>query len=317
MNWDDVRVFLALARNQRLNAAASSINLDPTTVMRRMSRLNAALGVRLFDHEGAGYVLTEQGKQLLPHAQATEAGVFAMLEQVPREGPLAGAIRVSVDEGFGSWVVARKLPQFQELYPNIDIDLVTTSSFLDPSKREVDVAIHIQRPETGRLAVRRLTDFAIRLYASRDYLDNHPPICSRADFQEHPFIGYIPDMLTTQEFNFFDEIALDLAPTRRSASINAQYTMTVSGLGIGVLPAFIADRDSRLLPILPDDILIKRSFWVMVSEDMREVARFRAFSKWLDQLVRASQPLLSGERVHRETASASAAPFPGNWFRPD
>src|SRR5690606_40075883 len=64
----------------------------------------------------------------------------------------------SVDEGFGSWVVARKLPQFQELYPNIDIDLVTTSSFLDPSKREVDVAIHIQRPETGRLAVRRLTE---------------------------------------------------------------------------------------------------------------------------------------------------------------
>jgi len=317
MNWDDVRVFLALARNQRLNAAAASINLDPTTVMRRLSRLNAALGVRLFDHEGSGYVLTDQGQQLLAHAEAVETGIFGMLEQVPREGPMSGAIRVSVDEGFGSWVVARKLPQFQELYPNIDIDLVTTTGFLDPSKREVDVAIHVQRPETGRLAMRRLTDFAIRLYASREYLTTHPPIRSRGDLQEHPFIGFIPDMLQTQELNFFDEIAPDLAPTRRSASINAQYTMTVSGLGIGVLPAFIADRDSRLLPILPDEILIKRSFWFMVAEDMREVARFRAFGKWLDQIIKASLPLLSGERVHRDVDNVSAAPFPGNWFRPE
>src|ERR1700733_10415652 len=229
MNWDDVRVFLALARNKRLIAAANSIGLDPTTVIRRLSRLNAALGARLFDHEGNGYELTDQGRELLPDAEAAEGGMLAMLEHAPREGPLSGSIRVSVDEGFGSWVIARKLTQFQELYPNIDIDLVTTTQFLDPSKREADIAIHVQRPQAGRLAIRRITDFTIRLYASREYLAKSLPITHRVDLQQHSFIGYIPDMLSTQELNFFDEIAPGLAPTRRSASINAQYTMAVSG----------------------------------------------------------------------------------------
>ncbi len=301
-NWDDVRIFLALARSEKLNSAAQSINLDPTTVMRRLARMSRALNVSLFEHETSGYVLTACGREMLEHAEAAESAIIALRERATATATqgIAGNIRVSVDEGFGSWVIARGLPKFQRRFPNVDVDLVATSTYFNPSKREVDIAIAIERPESGSLTVRKLTEFTIRLYASREYIAQHGVVLSINDLSDHKFIGYIPDMVYSSELKFLEEVMPNVEPTIRSASINAQYTLTVSGLGIGVLPSFIADQDPRIVAILPDELTIRRHLWIIGREDMRGTPRFKAFNDWLSGLVRERRRLLMGEKLQPE-----------------
>jgi DNA-binding transcriptional LysR family regulator len=294
MNWDDLKIFLALARHGRINAAATAINVDPTTLSRRLARLQASLDLRLFDQDATGYQLTRHGRRLLADAQGAEASILALQEKAPRADPMSGTIRVAADEGFGVWIVARKLAEFQAAHPQIDVDLIITGDSLDPTSGDVDVAICFERPVAGKLLVRKLTDFTLRLYASQAYVEARPAITSTADLRGHPFIGYARDGTEMPEFDFFAEIGPDFIPSRKSASINAQYAMTAAGLGIGILPTFIADRDRRLMPILADRVTLRRQYWTAMREELRGVPRYRAFNNWLRRVVERNMPLLSG-----------------------
>lgn len=292
MNWDDLRIFLCVARTQRLNAAARELGVDATTIGRRLARLERDVDATLFEQGPAGYVLTERGRALVEHAEAAEQAALRFGGDVTGEAGPGGTVRVSVVEGFGTWIVARALPDFHRRHPRIVIDLVAGSGVLSPSRREADIAIMLARPQHGPLVARRLTDYRLGLYASPAYLDSAGMPGARTHLLDHSIVGYVPDHIFTPELDYLGEVLPGLEPAIRSTSINAQWEMIAGGGGIGVLPRFMAAEDARLVPVLADDVSILRSFWLVMHRDMRRFARIAAFSQWIDEAVAQRRDVL-------------------------
>jgi len=297
MHWDDLQFFLSLARSGLLTVAARQLDVDATTVGRRIRRLERSLGGQtLFVQGRDGHVLTEAGRRLLTRVETIEREAEAIASGGDRATgeDVRGRLRVSASEGFGTWLVAHHLREFAAAHPHLTVDLAANSGFLDPSRREADVAILLARPQRGPLITKKLTDYRLRLYASQNYLAERGPILSNADLPVDAMIGYVPDLLYSPELNYIDELGPGIEARLRSSSINAQYRMIASGAGVGVLPCFIGDRDNHLAPVLPD-LTITRSFWLVTHQDSRHLPRNALFVEWLSSLVQRQRFRLLGE----------------------
>lgn len=286
--WDDLQDFLRVARAGQIARAAAAAGVDATTLARHLRRLEATLGQTLFEQSREGQVLTAAGEALLVAAEAMGQAAAGIVPTDADPDRLSGVLRVSVSEGFGTWFVAHHLPDFTARHPDLTIDLVASSGFLNPSRREADVAILLARPQTGPLVSSKLTDYALGLYASDLYAARHALPATAAEVRDHPLIGYVPDLLYAPELRYLAEIDEGLSPRIRSSSINAQYRLVAAGAGLGVLPRFIGDADRTLRRVLPDRT-IRRSFWLVTHQDTRGSKRVRAFREWLTGLVAAQR----------------------------
>lgn len=289
-DWDDLRIFLGVARSRTLAEAARQLELDATTVGRRLTRLGEGLGANLFEQAGGVRRLTESGHALFRHAEAVESAALSAMAQVTGESQsLAGQVRLSVAEGFGTWVLAPAMREFHHAHPRIRLDLITASGFLNPSKREADMAVMLARPQRGRLAVQLLGDYRLHLYASQSYLAAHGTPRRPADLRRHVLVGYIPELIYAPELDYLGEVLTGLEAVLRSTSINVQHQMISHGAGIGVLPDFIGDRDPGLVRILPDHVELTRDFWLVTHSDLANLSRVRAVAQWLRHRVQALQ----------------------------
>lgn len=276
-DWDDLRVFLAVARAKRVAPAARSLGVDPTTIGRRIARLSEQLNAALFETVGGERLLTERGHALFARAEAIESAALAAMGEVTGDSrSLSGQVRLSVAEGFATWVLAPALPEFHRTHPDIQLDLITASGFLNPSKREADMAVMLARPRSGRLVATKLSDYRLRLYAARAYLEAHGTPARVEALKAHSLISYIPEFIYSPELDYLGEIGAGLEPRLRSTSINIQHRLIAGGAGIGVLPAFIGERDPLLVPLLAGECEIKRSFWLVTHSDTRGLARIEA-----------------------------------------
>lgn len=292
MDWSDLPIFLAIARTGQLAKAAQSLDIDATTAGRRLRRLEQSLGERLFEQGPDGQSLTPAGERLLTHARAMERAAAAIGSRDPA-GPVRGTIRVSVSEGFGTWFVSRHLGDLADRHPGLAIDLVASSGFLNPTRRETDIAVLLARPRRGPLLTRKLADYGLRLYASRNYLAARAPLTALDQLREHRLIGYVPDILYAPELRYLDEIPGAPEPQLRSSSINAQHRMAAAGAGIAVLPCFIGDADPGLARILTQ-VRISRSFWLVTHEETRHFPQVAAFADWLTALAGRHRAELEG-----------------------
>ncbi|WP_203310793.1 LysR family transcriptional regulator [Sphingomonas beigongshangi] len=296
MNWDDLRILLAVSRHGLIARAASELGTDPTTVSRRLQRLEKACGQTLLERHRSGPRLTAAGRRLADSAAAMEAASLGGGAADPHAG--RSVVRVSTAEGFGTWFVAEHLASFLEAHPSVHVELVASSGFLSPSRRETDIAILLAKPRRGPLMIRKLSPYVLRLYASRDFLDRAGPVTQVVDLRAHPLVGYVPNILYAPELDYLDEIGAGLSASVTSSSINAQHRLVAAGAGIGVLPCFIGDMDARLVAVLPDRA-IERAFWLSVHRDVRERPQVRQFLDWLAEVVARHKGLLLGYASRR------------------
>lgn len=281
-DWDDLRIFLTLARIRKAAPAAQALGIDVTTLGRRIARLQTALNASLFETIRGERRLTERGESLFAHAEEVESAALAAIGDVTGDSSsLSGHVRLSVAEGFATWVLAPALPAFQRGHPDIRLDLVTASGFLNPSKREADMAVMLARPRSGRLIAAKLGNYSLRLYGAADYLAATSTPRRTDDLRDHPLVGYVPEFIYSPELDYLSEVGAGLSAVMRSTSINVQHRLITSGAGIGVLPAFIGDRNPALVPLLPDIVKIRRSFWLVTHSDLRRLARIEAVAGWL------------------------------------
>jgi DNA-binding transcriptional LysR family regulator len=293
MDWGDLPFFLAVAEHGTLARAAVALRTDPTTVGRRVQKLERALGARLFEHTPGGHVPTPAGDRLRVKAQAMQrlaAEARMAGGAAAGEAPLTGTVRLSVAEGFGTWFVARRIVELADRHPGLTLDLVANSGFLNPTRRETDLAVVLARPRKGPLVTRKLTDYALGLYGARDYLARHGPVASRAELAGHRLIGYIPDIVYAPELRYLDELPHAGQASLRSSSINAQHRMIAAGAGLGVLPHFIGALDDGLVQVLPD-LRIARSFWLVTHRETAAFPQVRAVMNWLVDAVSAEKDL--------------------------
>lgn len=294
MHWDDLRIFLAAARSRTLSDAARKLGIDATTVSRRLDRLSGDLRSSLFESNSTGLVLSSHGQKLLVQAEAVEHSIGIATGTLTGErSRLKGLVRISMSEGLATWIVARNMPRFRELHPEISVEMVTTNGFLNPSKREADLAITLARPARGHLIASKLSDYRLGLFASRAYVERNGVPLSGDALGQHPIVGYAPDFIYSDELRYLAEIGNRLEPSLSSSSINVQHAMIHASSGIGVLPLFIGLQDPDLVRILEGSAEITRSFWLVVHRDSRRIARVAAVIDWLKEIVpkHVSSPL--------------------------
>ncbi len=183
-DWDDLRIFLAVARAESLSGAGTALKLDPATVGRRIARLELALGARLFARSPQGYALTDAGARLLPHAQQAEqalAGASDELRGAP--GQLTGLLRIGAPDGCANYLLPQVCTAICADNPGLELQIVALPRVFNLSKREADMAIAVSPPQAGRLSVQKITDYRLHLAAHRDYLARAAPIRARADLK--------------------------------------------------------------------------------------------------------------------------------------
>ena len=198
---------------------------------------------------------------------------------------VAGKIRLGVTEGFGTQFIAPALSRFANAWPAIEIDLIALSGFLSVPKREVDMSILLTRPKAGRLKVRKLTDYSLKLYAHRDYLRTHPDIAETRDLEHHTLIGYVDDLIYSPQLRYFEDILPGFSPRLCSPSILAQLELTRSGSGLCILPKFMGEAHPELEVVLPGQVSVTRSFWLVTHQDVQDFVRVRHLSDFLFDIV--------------------------------
>lgn len=292
VNWNDLRVFLAVATAGQIGRAAHTLKVDPTTLGRRLRRLEQHLEVTLFERTRDGQSLTEAGEALLAKAEAMADAARSIDETLSPGSGLSGSLRLSVAEGFGSQFLTPYLADFAHAHPNLVIELIANSGFLSPSRREADIAVMLSRPKAGPVLSRKLSDYRLMMFASSEYLDQRGTPQRPADLANgHTLISYVPELLYAPELNYLDDFHAGLTAQIRSSSINAQARLIEEGAGIGVLPCFIARRSHNLETVCPDHS-IARSFWLITHQDTQNLAKVRAGKEWLSACVRSGRNLL-------------------------
>ncbi len=284
--WDDLRVFLAVARSESLSGAGRQLRLDPATVGRRIARLEERLGATLFAKSPQGYGLTGQGQGLLPHAERAEQAILAAREEVRGEtGRLSGQVRIGAPDGCANYVLPQVCAAIAADNPELDIQIVALPRVFNLSKREADMAIAVSRPVTGRLTVQKITDYRLHLAAHEDYLASAPPIAALGDLGAHRIVGYIPDMIFDKELDYLAETGaegVDLA----SNSVSVQFNLLRHGAGVGIVHDFAIPSDPRVRKVLPDDFSLTRSFYLIRHADDRRVERLNRFAEALAEGLR-------------------------------
>lgn len=285
-DWDDLRIFLAVARAESLSGAGKVLKLDPATVGRRVARLEERMAARLFVRSAQGYALTGEGQRLQAHATRVEQAVTEAIEDVGAEGPgLTGQIRIGAPDGCANYLLPQIVAQICADHPGLEVQIVAQPRVFNLSKREADVAIAVSPPVAGHLTVQRLTDYKLHMAAAQEYLDRHPPIESLADLKGHPTIGYIPDLIFDKELDYQSEAGME-SVTLASNSVSVQLNWVRIGAGIAVVHDFALPALPGLVKILPDHLSLTRSFYLIRHPEDRRVERLNRFSELLGQGVR-------------------------------
>lgn len=292
--WTDVRYFLEVARTQKITAAAERMGVEHSTVSRRIDRLERDLGAVLFDRRRNGYVLTDAGRSLIPHAEAMESALLGAIDESRATGEvIAGTVRVGTPEAFGIIVLAPRLARLRAEYPNLQVELMAQPQFPSLAAREVEVLITVEHPEAGRYMVTRLTDITYYLYASEGYLASHTPVREIADLADHSFVDYVQDGTLTEQFRLLPELTGQPLRTFRSTSIIAQRQAAAAGLGFVLLTPYVAGLQPDLVKVLPGQAHVTRTLWLAAPQDLFRIRRVRAVWDMLRAIVAAEPQLFS------------------------
>ncbi|MEZ5779354.1 MAG: LysR family transcriptional regulator [Paracoccaceae bacterium] len=285
-DWDDLRVFLAVARAESLSGAGKIVKLDPATVGRRVAKLEETMEVRLFARSSQGYALTGEGQRLLAHAIRAEQAVADAMEEVGGEGSgLTGQIRIGAPDGSANYLLPQIVAAICSDHPGLEVQIMALPRVFNLSKREADMAIAVSPPVSGHLTVQKLTDYKLHLAASRAYLDRHSPIRTPADLKGHRTIGYIQDLVFDKELDYQSEAGME-AVTLASNSVSVQFNWVRTGAGIAVVHDFALPAAQDLVKVLPEQVSLTRSFYLIRHPDDRRVERLNRFAELLAQGVR-------------------------------
>lgn len=288
LDWDDARMFLAVARAGQMLGAAGTLGINQATLSRRMAGLEAALGARLLARRTHGCELTDAGAALFETLERVETEMLAVQAKLQgAEAAAAGVVRIGAPDGFGVGFLAPRLSGLVDRHPGLSVQLVPTPRGFSLSRREADLAVMVGRPDKGRLVARKLTDYTLGLYAAPSYLAAHPAPAAAADLAQHRLVGYVEDLIAAPALNYAADFLRGWRSSLELTSAIGQVEAVRAGAGIGVLHDYLA-RDAGLVRVLPE-LAAVRSYWLAIHEALRDVARVRAAADFLTETVREAQ----------------------------
>ncbi len=279
VQWDDMRIFLSVARLESLSAAGRLLKIDPATVGRRIGRLEESLAAVLFTKSPQGYALSDAGQRFLAHAERAEQAIaLARQDMAGQDSQLSGQVRIGAPDGCANYLLPQICAKIADANPGLDLQIVALPRVFNLSKREADMAVALSAPVTGRMIVQKITDYRLHLAASENYLRDHKKILDVTDLGEHRFVGYIPDMIFDKELDYLAEAGAKQVNIA-SNSVSVQINLLRQGAGVGVVHDFAMPMCPELRSVLAQEIQLKRSFYLIRHVDDRKVARLNRIAK--------------------------------------
>ncbi|MBL4769079.1 MAG: LysR family transcriptional regulator [Rhodobacteraceae bacterium] len=285
--WDDLKIFLAVAREESLSGAGRILKLDPATVGRRIARLEEAVDTSLFVKSPQGYALSAAGERLLEHGEQVEQAMRAATEALAgsSEG-LTGQMRIGAPDGCANFLLPQVCAKIVADNPELDIQIVASPRAVNLSRREADMAITVSAPTAGQLLVKKITDYKLHLVASKFYLRKSPPLTSLEDLEGRAIIGYIPDMIFDAELDYLSKLGVTRVPLS-SNSVPVQLKLAMTGAGLCVAHDFALPAHGKLRRVLTDYISLTRSFYLVRHQGDQRSERLNRFANQLSEGLRA------------------------------
>lgn len=310
VDWDDMRIFLAVARSESLSSAGRRLGVDASTVGRRVSRLERSLGAQLFVKTPQGYALAPEGQRLLPHAEAAETALNRASEAMTGQEELTGQFRIGAPDGCANYLLPQICAEICAANPGLEIQIVAQPRVFNLTRREADMAIAVSRPRTGRQTVQKITDYQLHLAAHDDYLRAHAAVETLADLKSHRMISYIADMIFDPELDYLTETGVETAALT-SNSVSVQMQAIRAGAGLGIVHDFAIPFVPGVRRVLTDVISLTRSFWLIRHADDRRSERMNRLADALAQRLRGEvarlQSLVPEQEKQNLTSSCDAA----------
>ncbi|VVP15729.1 HTH-type transcriptional regulator HdfR [Pseudomonas fluorescens] len=286
LNWDDLKIFLAVARTGNLVKAARKLRIDQSTVSRRITQLEYALGASLFERSHTGLALNGFGAELLESVQSMDTGFAALSATLDRQSSvLHGPVRIGTMEGIATLYLSSRLAAFHREYPAITVELVTSAQQLYVTHREADVFLGFFKPQGRGLDAEQMGRFSLHLYASDSYLEQQGVPEDVDALSQHKFVGYIDDLIQIDAVRWLEEVVSKPDLVFQSTSMLAQMFAAAAGVGIVLLPDFADAGRFGLRRVLGDEVRVTRDLWLSVHRELRYVPRIKAAVSFLENLL--------------------------------
>ncbi|MDE2374057.1 MAG: LysR family transcriptional regulator [Hyphomicrobiales bacterium] len=282
INWEDVRLFMEVARCRSFRKASETTAVSSNTLMRRVAMLEKQLGHILLARKASGVALTAEGREVAQVRERLRTEALS-LERMAKDGAhaLSGKVKVAVTEGIGTFWLIPRLVDFQQRHPDLTVDLVCDMRFADMSSHQADVAVQLERPAESELVVTRLGYLHVMLFASDEYIRMHGTPSRVEDLIDYHFVEQVApqvpsDMVKTVVPNPF---AKHFVSFRANTSTAHAYAIS-RGAGIGLLPTYARAITRKVRPINVD-FRLRRDIWLTYHPKTRNMKRVRAVIDWL------------------------------------
>lgn len=282
LDWNDLRTFLAAARAGTLAGAARAVGVEHSTIGRRLSALEEALGVALITRAPAGIELTAAGAALVPLVEAMERTAGEIREAIAAR---VHRVRLATPSGF-SRHLAPHLPAFQAAHPDVTIELLGGSRTVDLRRGEADLALRTVLTEDEDLIARKLTDMAWSMYAAEGYLARHGAPADPRQLAGHQVLGFESRLAEVPGARWLAEHGAGASVVMRCREMTDLTAACVAGLGIAVMPCAVADLEPALCRLTPE-VLGSRPLYLVYRKEVRVSAPIAAVIDFLVDVFRA------------------------------
>ena len=308
-DWNDLRHFLAVARQGSTIRAAKALGLNQSTVHRRVAELERQLGRRLFERLTGGYRLTRLGEELRPFAERVETAITDLERHAAsRETELTGTVRVTCPETAGYRLMKSPLlDAFHARYPGLRVELLMVDRTLDLGKGEADIAFRTSAPQDNALVARKIAEVPWAVFASRSYIERRGSPKALADIDKHDVIQFDGAIADHTAARWMMRTAPHARVAARCTSVPALVLAVKSGAGVSPLPVIAVEREpdlARLFDSIPE---LRLPFYLLIHRDMRRTPRVRAFCDFVTSEIKAFRELLVGQTDREKSPRADAS----------
>ncbi|UTJ46776.1 LysR family transcriptional regulator [Atlantibacter subterranea] len=290
--WDDIQIFLAVAHGGTLGNPAKSLGLGISTVGRRIERLEESLGQRLFVHHQSGYKLTTEGAAMLPEAESIEASMNSLLTRVTEPKDVVGSVRLATTDMVANELILPALHQLQESHLSLSLQIVTDAKIVNIHQVDADLALRLVKPERGNVTVRRLGVMGFGLYGSQPFIDNIKFRSREELYIRGQFIGWTKQQSHLPTARWLTNKLNGKSLVLETSSLTTQVAAVDAGVGIALLPHFVANRRGLICLDIPPDI--DYPLWLVTHSDLSHTPRVRAVSEFLAKVIHSNKNVLTG-----------------------
>lgn len=284
MNWDDLKVFIFVAKSNNVTEAGNLLKVSASTVSRKIAALEDSLSTVLFLKKTNGYFLTEAGKALLPLAQETEERFKLIERQMSQPGDrMAGQVRIDCPELMGTHLIIPGLAKFRDQYPEISFDFINSAVSSKLTQSHSDIIIRLRRPDNGNFTMRRVGTLMQGLFCSEGYAATNKLPTEPAELKHHNLIGWTEELSYMPLAQWLSEVSGDQKPWMRVSNLNAQLKAVEANLGIAALPAYVGHQ-SGLRQVLADKPLHSSDIWLLRNQATQGIGRVDRVVDYLTEL---------------------------------